>query len=76
MNPMMSRRELLCRGGMGMGALMLSDLMGQALGADDQPTLNPLAPKKGHFPGKAKRVIHLFRNGGPSPGPGAFGPIR
>src|SRR5689334_20817170 len=62
---MMSRRELLCRGGMGMGALMLADLMGQAF-ADDAPTLNPLAPKKGHFPGKAKRVIHIFANGGPS----------
>jgi hypothetical protein len=65
MGPMMSRRELLCRGGMGMGALMLADLMGQAL-ADDSPTLNPLSPKKGHFPGKAKRVIHIFANGGPS----------
>src|SRR5437762_8059601 len=65
MEPMMSRRELLCRGGMGMGALMLADLMGQALG-DDSPTLNPLSPKKGHFPGKAKRVIHIFANGGPS----------
>ena len=65
MNERMSRRELLCRGGMGMGALLLSDLMGQAL-ADDAPTLNPLAPKRGHFPGRAKRVIHIFANGGPS----------
>src|SRR5262245_20700167 len=65
MDPLMSRRELLCRGGMGMGALMLADLMGQAL-ADDSPTLNPLSPKKGHFPGKAKRVIPIFANGGPS----------
>ena len=65
MDARMSRRELLCRGGMGMGALLLADLMGQAF-ADDAPTLNPLAPKKGHFPGKAKRVIHIFANGGPS----------
>jgi len=65
MDARMSRRELLCRGGMGMGALMLADLMGQAF-ADDAPTLNPLSPKKGHFPGKAKRVIHIFANGGPS----------
>jgi hypothetical protein len=65
MESKMSRRELLCRGGMGMGALMLADLMGQAF-ADDALALNPLAPKKGHFPGKAKRVIHIFANGGPS----------
>src|SRR5213078_2640855 len=45
--------------------LMLADLMGQAF-ADEAPTLNPLSPKKGHFPGKAKRVIHIFANGGPS----------
>jgi len=28
--------------------------------------LNPLAPKAPQFPAKAKRVIHLFMNGGPS----------
>ena len=28
--------------------------------------LNPLAPKQPHFPATAKRVIHLFMNGGPS----------
>jgi hypothetical protein len=28
--------------------------------------INPLAPKKPHFAGKAKRVVHLFMNGGPS----------
>jgi hypothetical protein len=27
---------------------------------------NPLLPKPSHFPGKAKHVIHLFMNGGPS----------
>src|SRR5690606_12045154 len=27
---------------------------------------NPLAPKSPHFPAKAKHVIHLFMNGGPS----------
>jgi hypothetical protein len=28
--------------------------------------LNPLTPKAPHFAGRAKRVIHLFMNGGPS----------
>ncbi len=62
----LTRRELLCRGGMGMGALMLADLMGQAFAGDDAPALHPLAPKRGHFPARAKRVIHIFANGGPS----------
>ena len=29
-------------------------------------SLNPLAPKAGHFPAKAKSIIWLFMNGGPS----------
>jgi hypothetical protein len=29
-------------------------------------SINPLAPRGPHFPAKAKRVIHLFMNGGPS----------
>jgi hypothetical protein len=27
---------------------------------------DPLAPKKSHYPSKAKHVVHLFMNGGPS----------
>src|ERR1043166_9684168 len=67
----LSRRQLLCKCGMGMGAVALSSLMAQA-GISiptTQPTLgpiNPLSPKMPQFPGKAKRVIHLFMNGGPS----------
>ena len=73
---LLSRRDLLHRCGMGFGALALADLMGQAglLAAPpvaDAPgspgsALDPLAPKKPHFAAKAKRVIHLFMNGGPS----------
>ncbi len=29
-------------------------------------SMNPLAPKAGHFPAKAKAIIWLFMNGGPS----------
>jgi hypothetical protein len=61
----LTRRELLCRSGMGMGALMFADLMRRALAGDDR-SLNPLAPKAPPLPAKAKRVIHLFMNGGPS----------
>jgi hypothetical protein len=28
--------------------------------------LNPLAPRSPHFPARAKQVVHLFMNGGPS----------
>src|SRR3954451_2321548 len=59
----LSRRDLLCRCGMGFASLGLADLLaGQGLLA----ATNPLVPRQPHFPGKAKRVIHLFMNGGPS----------
>src|SRR5262245_5235250 len=62
-----SRRELLCRLGNGFGALGLATVLsGQGLLAADAPASNPLAPKKPHFAPRAKRVIHLFMNGGPS----------
>ena len=70
MNLPLSRRELLARSGMGFGLLGLAGLL---LDADGGPTAqaatgyqNPLLPRAPHFPAKAKRVIHLFMNGGPS----------
>ncbi len=57
-----SRREMLWRSGMGLGSLALFGMLeGQAPAAQ-----NPLLPKAPHFPAKAKHVIHLFMNGGPS----------
>lgn len=47
---------------MGMGALALGGMMQAARAAES----NPLAVRKPHFAAKAKRVIHLFMNGGPS----------
>ena len=47
---------------MGMGLVGLNALLGEQALAE----VNPLAPKKSHFPGTAKRVIHFFLNGGPS----------
>src|SRR6187397_2679793 len=58
---LLNRRDLLRRCGMGMGAVTLAaraDVGGDAV--------NPLAPRFPHFPGRAKRVIHFFLNGGPS----------
>jgi len=45
------------------GSLLFNGLLSDLLSAD-QP--DPLAPKKPHFPGKAKSVIFLFMSGGVS----------
>ena len=55
-----SRRRFLQATGMGFGAMAASDLLAADL-ADA-----PLAVRQPHFPARAKRVIHLFMNGGPS----------
>ena len=52
------RRHFLASCGMGMGLSALAPLLhGRG---------NPMFPKGPHFAPKAKRVIHLFMNGGPS----------
>jgi len=64
---MISRRDLLVRSGLGFGALALADLLRAESPVAHAPgSPNPLAPKKPHFPAKAKHVVHLFMNGGPS----------
>jgi Protein of unknown function (DUF1501) len=63
----LTRREALCRCGLGVGALAFAGLLRDAgLLHASTTELNPLAPRRPHFPGKAKHVIHLFMNGGPS----------
>ena len=61
---LLTRREMLGRCGMGMAALGLANLF--ATQTQAATATNPLAPKGPHFPAKAKRVVHLFMNGGPS----------
>jgi hypothetical protein len=68
---MLSRRELLLRLGGGMGVVGLSTVLADAglLAADSanpRHAANPLAPKPPHFEPKARRLIFLFMNGGPS----------
>jgi hypothetical protein len=66
----LTRRELLRRSGLGFGLLGLAGVLADdglvSFAAASPTNVNPLAPKKPHFPGKAKRVVHLFMNGGPS----------
>lgn len=52
-----SRRNFLRTAGTGLGCLALPGL----LRAD-----NPLTPKPPHFAPKAKRIVHIYLNGGPS----------
>ncbi len=60
-----SRRDALRRCGTGMGLLGLASLISEnARPAYDSVT--PLAPKRPHFDARAKHVVHLFMNGGPS----------
>jgi hypothetical protein len=68
-----SRREFLERSGLGLGSLALASLL-----ADDalrnpcaaaQPAdvaYSDLRQRPGHFPGKARAVIQLYQEGGPS----------
>lgn len=54
---------------MGMGSLGLVNLLGNLSGGTahaQEGFTSPLALKNSHFEGRAKRVIHIFANGGPS----------
>ena len=63
----MSRRDLLRLSGGGFASLALAGLLAEeARAADTVDPRNPLAPRPGHFPARAKRVIFLFMHGGPS----------
>ena len=61
----LSRREMLLRTANGFGAAALAALLADDVRADT-PKADPLAPKKPHFAPKAKSVIFLFMDGGPS----------
>ena len=60
-----SRREFLARSAVGFGGLALAGLLSEASAATGSHA-NPLAPRPGHLPARAKRIIFLFMKGGPS----------
>jgi hypothetical protein len=64
----MSRRALLQRAGGGLGWLALATLLQPATlaRAAAAAVLNPMAPRPPHFPARAKSIIWIFANGGPS----------
>lgn len=68
-----TRRWFFKECGVGLGAIALNSLLGGEARAGvgkgvEKPSVgtNPMAPKKPHFTGKAKRVIFLFMAGAPS----------
>ena len=61
----LTRRDLLATVGTGIGFLALPGLM-QADTPNPAPIINPLAPRPPHFAAKAKHIIHIYLNGGPS----------
>ncbi|MFN7918699.1 MAG: DUF1501 domain-containing protein [Bryobacteraceae bacterium] len=55
-----NRRSFLRQSACGFGMLGLHSLLAE------QAAVDPLAPRKPHFPARAKRVIFMFMHGGPS----------
>jgi hypothetical protein len=64
----LSRRQLLQRLGTGLGSLGLAAVLADRglLAAPAAPAGGPLSPHLPHFRPRAKHIIHLFMNGGPS----------
>jgi hypothetical protein len=65
-----SRRRLLASAGTGIGLLALPGLLQDAAaGADllqSEALRDPLGARRPHFAPKARRIIHIYLNGGPS----------
>src|SRR5438093_13460837 len=57
-----TRRQALQRAACGFGYLALAGLASRASAA----IANPLAPKQPHFKARAKRIVFIFMQGGPS----------
>src|SRR5262245_32475189 len=66
-NPLLlrTRRHFFQECAVGLGSIALTSLFRRECAAGTSLP-NPMAPKKGHFPAKAKNVIFLFMAGGPS----------
>src|SRR5215475_4245179 len=60
-----TRRKFFRECAGGIGTVALAQLLARD-GYGATPQQNPLAPRKPHFPGKAKNVIFMFMEGGPS----------
>lgn len=61
-----TRREFFTRAGSGLAGLALASMLQRDGYAAPKTAIDPLAPKKPHHAPKAKSVIWLFMEGGPS----------
>jgi hypothetical protein len=61
-----TRRHFFRDCALGLGSMALASLLNEGRASAAAPLADPLAPKKGHFPARAKSVIFLFMAGGPS----------
>lgn len=69
MDPTTSRREMLIRGGAGFGALALAHMLDQnplTANAGTAELKSPSLPRAQHIPARAKSIIFLYMEGGPS----------
>src|SRR6185295_19940984 len=64
----LTRRHFFSQCAMGIGSIALASLLNEQnlFGATQNKPINPLEPKKSHFPARAKNIIYLFMAGGPS----------
>jgi Protein of unknown function (DUF1501) len=63
-----TRRHFFHDCALGLGSLALTSLFqgGKLSGSEPAPFVSPLAPRRPHFPAKARSVIYLFMAGAPS----------
>ena len=68
LHPLLDRRQFLSNSATALGSIALASMLGRdgLLAARTIDPARPYAPRPPHFPAKAKRVIHIFANGGPS----------
>jgi hypothetical protein len=63
----LTRRDFLQTSGFGIGGLALSFLLHQEARAATASSIpQDLRPRAGHFPARARAVVHFMQNGGPS----------
>ena len=69
----LTRRQMLRQMGTGLGFLGLAGVLGDArllasseISNSRSQISNPLSPRPPQFPARAKRIIHIYLNGGPS----------
>lgn len=61
-----TRRDFLTKSGAGFGGVVLSSMVGERLFGLERAVKNPVVEKIPHHWGRAKKVIFLFMEGGPS----------